>query len=175
MLILITVQHIARKVLENTDHVLIVENGAQKFALNNGIQILPPGSLNVRESVTSQQSAEESLFESVPSYSDEGECYGNEWRDSIEDGKKKDCRPDCVVERSGEGGESFPYCMLSVDSEELGEPTVLQVWFVTFYTYLSKISLKSKYICKWVRTWTDVNALNEHCLVFKYLKKSIGK
>ncbi|XP_076242066.1 isoaspartyl peptidase/L-asparaginase [Calliopsis andreniformis] len=130
---------LARKVLEKTEHVLIVENGAQKFALDNGIEILPPGSLNVYESTISQRSDEESMFECVSSCSGEGEWNEDEWKNNIEDGRKKECRSDCVVVRSEEG-EAFPYCVMSIS--DLDEPTVLQVSFITFYAYLNEISTK---------------------------------
>ncbi|XP_017753889.1 PREDICTED: LOW QUALITY PROTEIN: isoaspartyl peptidase/L-asparaginase-like [Eufriesea mexicana] len=77
---------LARKVLENTEHILIVENGAQKFALANGISILPPGTLNMRESLTSFMEA----FESVTCCINED--HENEWEDDAKTKKK------CVIQ-----------------------------------------------------------------------------
>nr|XP_033342327.1 isoaspartyl peptidase/L-asparaginase-like [Megalopta genalis] len=54
---------LARMVLEKTEHILIVENGAQKFALDNGVPILAPGSLNVPESSMLLDSGEDVAYD----------------------------------------------------------------------------------------------------------------
>lgn len=111
----------ARKVLEKTEHILIVENGAQKFALANGIPILPPGSLNVPESLTTFMES----FESVTCCTN-AEQYENEWEDDTKT-EKKICDSDCVINRSIDG--EYPYCVLSSDSVAWDEPLILQVYF----------------------------------------------
>ncbi|XP_043266075.1 isoaspartyl peptidase/L-asparaginase-like [Colletes gigas] len=132
---------LARKVLENTEHILIVENGAQKFALNNGISILPPGSLNVHESMTSHYTAEE-IYEYCTdraSLLNDKDCDENEWKDE----ERKDCDSDCVVIRSDQG-EANPYCASSIDSTELlDEPAFLQVSAVGAVAYDRKRRLAS--------------------------------
>lgn len=114
---------------------LIVENGAQKFALDNGIQTLPPGSLVARESVTSQDSGEEGVcsFESCV-----GICHTQNSDDdarnatelnSFTEGEAIGCDSECVLIRSC-GGETHPCYALSIDSEDLMDAsTVLQVCF----------------------------------------------
>ncbi|CAL7937714.1 unnamed protein product [Xylocopa violacea] len=126
---------LARKVLEKTEHILIVEKGAQKFALDNGIPILPPGSLNVRESLTSD------LYESITCCVDEEEQDETEWKDDIEN-EKKECDSDCVVNRSAEE-EAYPY-VSSTDSTDLGdELMVLQAGAVGVVAYDRKKRLVS--------------------------------
>ncbi|XP_078033342.1 isoaspartyl peptidase/L-asparaginase [Augochlora pura] len=106
---------LARMVLKKTEHILIVENGAQKFALDNGIPILEPGSLNVTESSMLLDSGEES-FE----FCDNRETGSVE--DESEEIKRRECDSDCVVIRPDE--EEQPYYD---DSDDLfGEPFNLQ-------------------------------------------------
>ena len=104
---------IARKVLEKTGHVLIVENGAQKFALDNGIPILPPGSLNTADS---------SSFESLTYCINEKENEENKWND--DENRKIECDSDCFINRSLDGEE---YCVLSSDLTDWDDPMILQV------------------------------------------------
>ncbi|XP_076678209.1 isoaspartyl peptidase/L-asparaginase [Andrena cerasifolii] len=140
---------LARKVLENTEHVLIVENGAQKFALDNGIQTLPPGSLVARESVTSQDSGEEGVcsFESCTGIcrtrnSDDDALNASELRDFTE-GEAIGCDSECVLIRSC-GGEAPPCYELSIDSEDLMDAsTVLQAGAVGAVAFDRKKRLAS--------------------------------
>ncbi|CAK9824333.1 Isoaspartyl peptidase/L-asparaginase [Anthophora retusa] len=108
---------LARRVLENTKHVLIVEKGAQKLALDNGVPILAPGTL-ICESLPS------SIFESMTCCTNEEEY---EWQNDTDD-EKDICDPDCVLNRSTEG-ETYPYRPLSTDSDFWDEPSILQVLF----------------------------------------------
>lgn len=110
---------VARKVLEQTEHILIVENGAQKFALENGMPILPPGNSNIRDSLASHYSSEE-----VHRYctNSEAELDGAELKEKNEKG----CNSDCVIIRSDEE-EVYLYNLSINSSEQLDEPTVLQV------------------------------------------------
>lgn len=55
---------LARMILHETDHVLIVESGAQRFALAMGIPVLPPGWLISAEEVESSSSSSSILPES---------------------------------------------------------------------------------------------------------------
>ncbi|XP_054007182.1 isoaspartyl peptidase/L-asparaginase-like [Hylaeus anthracinus] len=129
---------LARKVLENTEHILIVENGAQKFALDNGIPILPPGTLNEYESVSSHYLGEEG-FE----YCTDRKSLTNV-RDCNENEQTKECDSDCVLIRSDDGEEANPYCALSIDSDDLlNEPTGLQVSAVGVVAYDRKRRLAS--------------------------------
>ncbi|XP_033342327.2 isoaspartyl peptidase/L-asparaginase [Megalopta genalis] len=116
---------LARMVLEKTEHILIVENGAQKFALDNGVPILAPGSLNVPESSMLLDSGEEAfqLCTNRVSHLESAE-------DECEGAKQRECDPDCVVIRPDE--EEQPYHDLSVDSDDLlGEPFNLQACFIS--------------------------------------------
>ncbi|XP_076301070.1 uncharacterized protein LOC143219116 [Lasioglossum baleicum] len=110
----------ARMVMKKTEHILIVENGAQKFALDNGVPILCPGSLNVTDSVISMELAEEA-FQPCTNRASDSELGEAESKES----KRKICDPDCVVVRPDE--EEQPFHDLSIDSDELlGEPMTLQ-------------------------------------------------
>ncbi|CAK9795649.1 Probable isoaspartyl peptidase/L-asparaginase CG7860 [Anthophora plagiata] len=122
---------LARRVLENTKHVLIVEKGAQKLALDNGVPILPPGTL-ICESLPS------SIFESMTCCTNEGEY---EWQNDTDD-EKDICDPDCVLNRSTEG-ETFPYRPLSTDSDFWDEPSILQAGAVGVVAYDRKKRLAS--------------------------------
>ena len=114
---------------------LIVENGAQKFALDNGIQTLPPGSLVARESVTSQDSGEEGVcsFESCTAIcrtqnSNDDARNASEVK-SFTEGEAISCDSECVLIRSC-GGEAPPCYALSIDSEDMMDAsTILQVCF----------------------------------------------
>ena len=114
---------------------MIVENGAQKFALDNGIQTLPPGSLVARESVTSQDSGEGGVcsFESCTAIcrtrnSDDDARNASEVK-SLADGEAISCDSECVLTRFC-GGEAPPCDTLSIDSEDLMDAcTILQVCF----------------------------------------------
>ncbi|XP_068978249.1 isoaspartyl peptidase/L-asparaginase-like [Bombus flavifrons] len=123
---------LARKVLEKTEHVLIVENGAQKFALDNGISILPPGSLNISESLMSN-------FESLTCCMNE-EQEESEWRNDAK-GEKKECDSDCFINRS-QDGEAYPYCVLSADLD-WDDPITVQVSAVGVVAYDRKKRLAS--------------------------------
>lgn len=105
---------------------LIVESGAQKFALDQGIPILQPGALNIPESVTSDQ------FESSMYFTDE--CNWNN-DDELENHV---CDSDCVIKRSMQG-ESYPCCVQSDSiSDFFHEPMVLQVcpfFIIQKYSY----------------------------------------
>nr|XP_012153387.1 PREDICTED: isoaspartyl peptidase/L-asparaginase-like [Megachile rotundata] len=125
---------LARKVLENTEHVLIVESGAQKFALDHGIPILPPGALRVHDSLISDYSNEQESFESCttiecPNDLNQKEHDKGEWQGI--DGNEK-CDSNCVLKRSIEG-EAYPCRTLSFDSDfELLVPQVGAVGVVAF-------------------------------------------
>ncbi|XP_017878320.1 isoaspartyl peptidase/L-asparaginase-like [Ceratina calcarata] len=113
---------LARKVLEKTEHVLIVETGAQKFALDHGIPILPPGSLNIYESMSS--------FEHITYCVNEEEYEGGRWDDDISE-NKTECDSDCFINRSMEG-EAYPYCVQSIDSDLWDDSLILQVHYFYF-------------------------------------------
>ncbi|XP_076651174.1 isoaspartyl peptidase/L-asparaginase [Halictus rubicundus] len=128
---------LARMVMKKTEHILLVENGAQKFALDNGVPILSPGSLNVEDSLISLESGEEAFQPCTYCESDsesvEGEC---------KESKRKQCDPDCVVTRPDE--EEQPYYDLSIGSDELSdEPMTLQIAAVGAVAYDRKRRLAS--------------------------------
>lgn len=111
----------ARKVLENTEHILIVEKGAQKFALDHGIPILPPSSLREISSLDSLKSI------SFESFENEEECETYELKN-----EKKKCDSSCVINRYGED-EVYFHQLLDDDIDIVDEPIILQVCFPYYY------------------------------------------
>ena len=115
--------------LEKTEHILIVEKGAQKFALDHEIPILPPSSLREISSLISFKSISES-FE----YEQE-ECeieeLKNEKNEKNENNEKKKCDSSCVIYRYGEG-EVYPHELYDDDIDIIDEPIILQVCFSCF-------------------------------------------
>ncbi|XP_043790732.1 isoaspartyl peptidase/L-asparaginase-like [Apis laboriosa] len=132
---------LARKVLEKTEHILIVEKGAQKFALDHEIPILPPSSLREFSSLSSFKSISES-FEN-----EQEECEINELKneknEKNEENEKKKCDSNCVIYRYEEG-EVYPRELSDDDVDIVDEPIILQVCFL--YFCFSILIKKSSYL-----------------------------
>lgn len=111
----------ARKVLENTEHILIVEKGAQKFALDHGIPILPPSSLREISSLSSLKSI------SFESFKNEEECETYKLKN-----EKKKCDSNCVINRYEED-EVYQLFDDDIDIDDIDESIILQVCFSYYY------------------------------------------
>lgn len=138
--------------LEKTEHILIVEKGAQKFALDHEIPILPPSSLREISSLNSLKSISESFeYEQEECEIDElknEKNEKNEKNDKNENNEKKKCDSNCVIYRYGEG-EVYPHELYDDDIDIVDEPIILQVCF-SFALLL--LFIKNYHICRIVFT-----------------------
>ncbi|XP_072760008.1 isoaspartyl peptidase/L-asparaginase isoform X1 [Anoplolepis gracilipes] len=125
---------LAKLVLQQTEHVLIVEEGAQKFALESNLPILSPGQLVVTfDSKTSlhEERDKETLNDT------------RKTQEMLQDGQKqsdtKECIPGCVIERHGEEEKSLSSEVAIIKSDEspMIEPDILQVTqFIIFLKFI---------------------------------------
>lgn len=119
--------------MENTEHILLVENGAQKFALDNGIPVLPPGTLNKCNSITSYYSSDKDYeYCTDRKNMEKRDNNDGEWYNE----KQNEYDSDYIMMQSKDG-KANPYCTISIDSEKLlDEPSVLKVCFI--FKFLTK-------------------------------------
>ncbi|XP_011641591.1 isoaspartyl peptidase/L-asparaginase-like isoform X2 [Pogonomyrmex barbatus] len=126
---------LAKMVLQKTKHVLIVEAGAQKFALESGISTLSPGQLIVTsDSKTSLH--EEKNNETSKTQ----EFLQNEEKRS----GKKECIPECVIQRHEEDESSISeVTVVGLDQSLEIEPDSIQLGAVGAVAYDRKKRLAS--------------------------------
>ncbi|KAG5345533.1 ASGL1 asparaginase, partial [Acromyrmex charruanus] len=113
---------LAKMVLQQTEHVLIVEAGAQKFSLESGIPTLSPGQLIV-------------MSDSKTSLHEEGNTD-----DGDKQSNKKECIPECVIERDK---EESALKVAKIDESLEIEPDFIQLGAVGAVAYDRKKRLAS--------------------------------
>ncbi|XP_077266835.1 isoaspartyl peptidase/L-asparaginase [Temnothorax americanus] len=121
---------LAKIVLQQAGLVLIVEAGAQKFALESGVPTLSPGQLIVTSD--SKTSLHEEEINDFNRDTDEEAQDIEKTQELLQDGDKpsgkKECIPECVIERYGdkeEAGAIFEVARLDEFLEV--EPDFIQV------------------------------------------------
>ncbi|XP_029671374.1 isoaspartyl peptidase/L-asparaginase isoform X2 [Formica exsecta] len=129
---------LAKLVLQQTEHILIVEDGAQKLALESNFPTLSPGKLIV-------------TIDSKTSLHEEGDNETlNDTRKTqqlLQDGQKqsdtKECIPGCVIERHEEEKSDTSDITIIKSDESPIEPDILQLGAVGAVAYDRKKRLAS--------------------------------
>ncbi|XP_011704439.1 PREDICTED: isoaspartyl peptidase/L-asparaginase isoform X2 [Wasmannia auropunctata] len=127
----------AKMVLQQTEHVLIVEAGAQKFALESGVPTLSPGQLIVTSD--SKTSLHEEGNNEVQDVRKTQELLQDEDKQS----DKKECIPECVIERYGDKEEGATLEVAALDESLEIEPDFIQLGAVGAVAYDRKKRLAS--------------------------------
>ncbi|XP_018392138.1 PREDICTED: isoaspartyl peptidase/L-asparaginase-like isoform X2 [Cyphomyrmex costatus] len=125
---------LAKMVLQQTEHVLIVETGAQKFNLESGIPTLSPGQLIVTsDSKTSLHEEGNNALDirKIQELLDDGDKQSD----------KKECIPECVIERDKEEGATLE--VTGIDEFLEIDPDFIQVGAVGAVAYDRKKRLAS--------------------------------